>query len=140
MIKYAILQDANTGLCSVGIGDDTQEYIEMGMSKMDVELSDVDNQWYLADKCPKKTPEQKEQEQQEQFDREFFNTSLGYVRRQVSMKTGETKDFLADILPVLEVGIPVLTYDRDLKQYKKLATEVFISECKEQILKDFYGV
>ena len=85
-------------------------------------------------------PTNSAENKEKQFDREFFNTSLGYVRRQVSMRTGETKDFLADILPVLEVGIPILTYDRDLNQYKKLATEVFISECKEQILKDFYGV
>ena len=99
------------------------------------------NKYYVKNNvlCTK-TYEELAADKQAEFDREFFNTSLGYVRRQVSMRTGETKDFLADILPVLEVGIPVLTYDRDLNQYKKLATEVFISECKEQILKDFYGV
>ena len=139
MIKYALLQDELTGLCSVAIGDDEQEYKEMGMSKMNVELSDVDNNWYLAEKCPMKTPEQKEQEEQAQFDKEFFKTSLGYVRRNVSMKTGETKDFLADILPVLEVGVPVIFYDRDLNQSRKMVTEVFLAECKEQILKDFWG-
>jgi hypothetical protein len=139
MIKYAILQDELTGLCSVAIGDDEQEYIEMGMSKMNVELSDVDNNWYLAEKCPMKTPEQKEQEEQAQFDKEFFKTSLGYVRRKVSMQTGEVKDFLADILPVLEIGVPIIFYDRDLNQSKKMVTEVFLAECKEQILKDFWG-
>lgn len=77
--------------------------------------------------------------QQAQFDKEFFKTSLGYVRRNVSMKTGEVKDFLADILPVLEVGVPIIFYDRDLNQSKKLVTEVFLAECKEQILKDFWG-
>ena len=55
------------------------------------------------------------------------------------MKTGEVKDFLADILPVLEVGVPVIFYDRDLNQSKKMVTEVFLAECKEQILKDFWG-
>lgn len=140
MIKYAILQDANTGLCCVGLGTDTQTYEKMGMKPLDVELSDVDNNWYLAEKCPKKTPEEIEREKQEQFEKEFFNTSLGYVRRKVSMKTGETKDFLADILPVLEVGVQILTYDKELKQYKKQVTEAFIGECKQQILKDFYGV
>lgn len=79
-------------------------------------------------------------EEEKKFEKEFFNTSLGYVRRKVSMKTGETKDFLADILPVLEVGVQILTYDKELKQYKKQVTEAFIGECKQQILKDFYGV
>ena len=65
MIKYAILQDKNTGLCSVGIGDDIQEYIEMGMTKMDVKQSDIDNSWYLAEKCPMKTDEEKAKEEAE---------------------------------------------------------------------------
>ena len=86
-----------------------------------------------------KTLEEIEAEEQAQFDKEFFKTSLGYVRRNVSMKTGETKDFLADILPVLEVGVPVIFYDRDLNQSRKMVTEVFLAECKEQILKDFWG-
>ena len=86
-----------------------------------------------------KTLEEIEADRQAQFDKEFFKTSLGYVRRNVSMKTGETKDFLADILPVLEVGVPVIFYDRDLNQSRKMVTEVFLAECKEQILKDFWG-
>jgi hypothetical protein len=86
-----------------------------------------------------KTVKEIEAEKQAQFDKEFFKTSLGYVRRNVSMKTGETKDFLADILPVLEVGVPIIFYDRDLNQSKKMVTEVFLAECKEQILKDFWG-
>lgn len=86
-----------------------------------------------------KTLEELDVDKQAQFDKEFFKTSLGYVRRKVSMKTGEVKDFLADILPVLEVGVPVIFYDRDLNQSKKMVTEVFLAECKEQILKDFWG-
>ena len=86
-----------------------------------------------------KTVKEIEADKQAQFDKEFFKTSLGYVRRNVSMKTGEVKDFLADILPVLEVGVPVIFYDRDLNQSRKMVTEVFLAECKEQILKDFWG-
>ena len=86
-----------------------------------------------------KTLEELDADKQAQFDKEFFKTSLGYVRRNVSMKTGEVKDFLADILPVLEVGVPIIFYDRDLNQSKKMVTEVFLAECKEQILKDFWG-
>lgn len=96
--------------------------------------------YYVKDnKLYVKTLEEIEADRQAQFDKEFFKTSLGYVRRNVSMKTGEVKDFLADILPMLEVGVPIIFYDRDLKQSRKMVTEVFLAECKEQILKDFWG-
>jgi hypothetical protein len=85
---------------------------------------------------PEPTPE----EQEEEFNRQFFLTSLGYVRRTVTMKDNSHKDFLSDILPLLEVGVPVLTYSRDLVQKKVLVTEQFINECKQQMLRDFYGV
>lgn len=86
------------------------------------------------------TEEEIEEQKHQQFLKDFFNTSLGYIRRKVSMKTGETKDFLADILPILQVGIPILTYTIDGEQNKVLVTEEFIDECKQQVIKDFYGV
>lgn len=85
------------------------------------------------------TQEEIEEQKHQQFLKEFFNTSLGYVRRKVSMQTGETKDFLADILPILQVGIPILTYTEEGEQNKVLVTEDFIDECKQQVIKDFYG-
>ena len=85
---------------------------------------------------PEPTPE----EQEAEFNRQFFNTSLGYVRRSVTMKDGSRKDFLCDILPLLQVGVPVLTYTRELEQSKVLVTEQFLNECKQQLLIDFYGV
>lgn len=75
-----------------------------------------------------------------QFNAAFFNTSLGYVRRKVTMKDGSTKDFLSDILPLLQAGVPVLTYTRQLEQNKVIVTDAFIAECKQQVLVDFYGV
>ena len=83
--------------------------------------------------------EEKEKEKEEQFNKFFFQTSLGYVRRSVSMKTQEVLNFLTDILPLLEVGTPIIVYTKDLKQSTELATEQFIQECKLQLYKDFYG-
>ena len=91
---------------------------------------------YKIIEVSKPTPE----EQEEIFNREFFYTSLGYVRRSVTMKNGEVKDFLADILPVLEIGVPILTYTKNLIQSKVFVTAEFLTECKQQVLKDFYGV
>ena len=83
--------------------------------------------------------EEKQEQENEQFNKEFFNTSLGYVRRKVTMKDGSERNFLTDILPLLQVGVPILTYTRELAQNKVLVTETFINECKQQLLNDFYG-
>lgn len=86
-----------------------------------------------------KTEEEKQAEADAEFNKQFFNTTLGYVRRSVTMKDGSTKDFLTDILPLLVVGVPVLVYDRQLNQTRVQVTEVFINECKQQLFVDFYG-
>jgi hypothetical protein len=83
--------------------------------------------------------EKKAAEEEAEFNKQFFKTALGYVRRQVTMKDGSKKDFLADILPLLVVGVPVLVYSRELEQTRVSATESFINECKQQLFKDFYG-
>ena len=77
---------------------------------------------------------------QELFEKDFFQTSLGFVRRKVLMKTGETKDFLFDIKPTLKIDIPILTYNQDGTQnINVLVTQAFLDECDKQIYFDFYG-
>ena len=83
--------------------------------------------------------EEKEAEKEAEFNHQFFHTTLGYVRRNVTMKDGSVKSFLTDILPMLVVGVPILVYDRELNQTRVQVTEVFINECKQQLYKDFYG-
>lgn len=81
-----------------------------------------------------------QEKEQEQFAKDFFNTSLGYVRRKVHMKDGSVKDFLSDILPLLQVDVPIITYNLDGTQNTGvLVTAQFIEECKQQVLIDFYG-
>lgn len=69
MIKYAKIINQETGLCEVGIGINTNFYSSLGMSKLDVEQSDIDYQWYLSDKCPMKTDEEKRQEERERINK-----------------------------------------------------------------------
>ena len=86
------------------------------------------------------TKEEIAEKQQEKFAQEFFNTSLGYVSRKVHMKDGTIKDFLSDILPLLQVDVPIITYNIDGTQnVGVLVTVEFIEECKQQVLIDFYG-
>ena len=83
---------------------------------------------------------EQEQTKQKQFEKDFFQTSLGFVRRKVLMKTGETKDFLFDIKPTLKIDIPILTYNQDGTQnIGVLVTQAFLDECDKQIYFDFYG-
>lgn len=90
-----------------------------------------------------------------QFNKEFFLTSLGYIRRKVSMSTGETKDFLSDLLPVISMGVqsgqtvPIITYSlpdfsKELTteyleslQTVKNVTAQFVQECFLQLSNDF---
>lgn len=76
----------------------------------------------------------------ENFERCFFETSLGFVKRKAFVKgTGEFKDFLSDMLAGMVVGQPILVYDRELNQSQAIVTEEFKQECAAQYNKDFYG-
>ena len=81
-----------------------------------------------------------EEIRKEAFAKNFFNTSLGYVSRVVHF-ADHTENFLSDILPILEEGAKIITYNVDGTQNKNVVvTQQFLQECKEQKLKDFYGV
>lgn len=76
----------------------------------------------------------------ENFERCFFETSLGFVKRKAFVKgTGEFKDFLSDMLAGMVVGQPILVYDIELNQTQATVTEEFKQECAAQYNKDFYG-
>lgn len=82
MIKYAQLIDEETGLCSVGIGTNTEFYKSIGMVELDVQQSDIDNAWYLTEKCPMKSDEEKANTRKQTFYTQFIQTSLGNYRLQ----------------------------------------------------------
>ena len=82
MIKYAKIIDEETGLVNIATGTDIEYYQSIGMIELDVEQSDVDNKWYLTEKCPHKSEEEKAQEREEAFKNEFFEiTNYGWYRR-----------------------------------------------------------
>lgn len=93
--------------------------------------------------------EKQAQERREEFNKAFFKTSLGYIRREVSMLDATTKTFLTDMLPQLIVGFPILAYEEpdftienvNMVNYQKqvIVTEEFLKECKDQLIIDFYG-
>lgn len=100
--------------------------------------------------------EKQAQARKEVFTKDFFQTSLGYVRRKVSMATGETKDFLSDLLPTISMGVQmgqpvsIITYkepdfttdeiDWVALQEVKTVTAQFVQECFLQLSNDFKPV
>jgi hypothetical protein len=100
--------------------------------------------------------QEKVQKRQVKFETEFFNTSLGWIRRKVTMKDGSTKDFLSDLLPSIMEGLRlgiapnIITYrepdftqevtDWTVYQVKKEATQQFIQDCLLQISEDFGAI
>ena len=67
MKKYARVINEKTKACEVGLGDNITFYESIGMIELDVQQSDIDNNWYLTEFCPMKTDEQKEIEEKERI-------------------------------------------------------------------------
>ena len=95
------------------------------------------------------------QKRKTKFEKEFFNTSLGWIRRKVTMADGSEKEFLADLLLPIKAGldfgreIQIITYrtpdfNVDMtKEYmqtlqeRKTATPEFVEECLIRTVMDF---
>ena len=83
MIKFAKVINKETGLCEIGLGTNTEFYKLIGMTEKDVKQSDIDNNWYLTDKCPMKDVEEIETERKKAFKSQFFEIKdFGWYRKQ----------------------------------------------------------
>ena len=94
MIKYASIINEKTGLCSVGTGTNSDFYRSIGMQQLDVKQSDIDGAWYISDKCPMKTDEEKAQEERERLDM-LFLTGSDVERAIYKVKDMDFDDILA---------------------------------------------
>ena len=97
MIKYAIVLNELTGLCDIATGTNEDYYKSIGMKLLDVQQSDVDGLWYLIDKCPMKTDEQKAQEEAQRV--ALLNLTGADVERAIYKAKGMDFD---DIIAFLE--------------------------------------
>ena len=102
------------------------------------------------------TEAEKKARREATFNAQFFNTSLGYIRRLVTMKDGSKKDFLSDLLPAIKAGLEIgqevkiicyykPSFDSDVTdwtiyQHIENATPQFIAECLQQVVADFGGI
>lgn len=103
MIKYAKIINEETGLCEVGLGTNSSFYQSIGMVQLDVQQSDIDNNWYLVDKCPMKTDEEKAQEERQRLD--MLNLTKADVLLALYQDKGLSPD---DIKAIIKDNIPAL--------------------------------
>ena len=66
MLKYVQSIDEETGLVKgIGQGNNERFYMSKRMKKVDIKQSDIDGNWYLSNKCPMKSEDEKGQERRE---------------------------------------------------------------------------
>lgn len=82
MKKLAKIINEQTGLCDIALGDNTKFFLSQGFVELDVQKSDIDGNWYLTDKCPMKSDEEKTNARKQTFYTQFIQTSLGNYRLQ----------------------------------------------------------
>jgi hypothetical protein len=100
MLKYCFIKDKETGLVQLGAGCPDEFYSSIGMVKRDVKQSDIDNEWYLTEKCPMKTDEQKAKEEAERLAKSNM-TKLDFVNALESYGV----NYYEHILPLLNSNL-----------------------------------
>ena len=114
MLKYAKIINEQTGLCEVGLGTNVGFYKSIGMIELDVQQSDIDNAWYLTEKCPMKTDEEKEREERERLDM-LFLTGADVERGIYKAKGMDFDDIMAFVMANPQEGLDVKALKIELK-------------------------
>ena len=115
MIKYCKIINKEKGLVEIGTGTNTNFYKSIGMTQLDVQQSDIDGAWYLTDKCPMKTEEEKIQEETKRI--AMLNLTAADVERAIYKAKGlDFEDIIAliEAQPLNEDGEAIL----DIKALK----------------------
>lgn len=160
-MTYYIFVEDNERLSGAGqcrCFNDNIQNIEVSKTVFDEYIADVDRYiWNGLDVIVNPDYEEiKFNKRRAEFLKEFFLTSLGYIRRSVTMADGGKKDFLSDLLPVISMGVqsgqevkiiaynlPDFTSDiTDWTQYQhyETVTPQFIQECFMQLSNDFIPI
>lgn len=145
MIKYAKVIDNELGLCEVGTGTNAEFYQSIGMSQMDVEVSEKDNQWYLSDKCPHYTPEEKEAIERARLDAlsmtrsDFFDGMImAFGLGQVELKTIVENILNSINITPTEIKVALNNFDNALNFYRKHTLFTLINGVNIPISKTMY--
>ena len=114
MIKFAKIINDETGLCEVGLGTNADFYQSIGMVELDVAQSDIDNAWYLADKCPMKTDVEKSLEEKERISK-LYLTAADVERGIYQAKGMDFEDIIALVTQLQPQGLDIKALKIELK-------------------------
>jgi hypothetical protein len=89
MLKYCQILNEETGLVSIAAGTNEEYYKSIGMTKENVEQSDVNGLWYLRDKCPHKPEVQKLQEAKEAKYQEALDGAKNFIETEAAYQFDE---------------------------------------------------
>lgn len=89
MIKYCFIKDEETGLVQLGAGCSDDYYEAIGMEKRDVKQSDIDFNWYLKEKCPSKTKQEKFKEAKEAKYQEALQGAYDFINYEAAYRFDE---------------------------------------------------
>lgn len=120
MLKY-VKYNEETGLCTeIGTGTNTDFYKSIGMVCKDVEQSEVDGQWYLAEKCLHCTDKEKLEKAMiekltdltntaRKFDNNLVNTDM-FVTSSLGFKINADLRSQNNIKGLIDVGNEVVNF------------------------------
>lgn len=114
MIKYSKVINFETGLVEVGLGTNIDFYRAIGMQELDVQQSDIDNNWYLASMCPMKTDKEKELEEKERIAK-LHLTGADVERGIYQAKGMDFDDILAYVTQLQPEGLDIKALKIELK-------------------------
>lgn len=144
MYKY-VKFDENSGLCTeVGEGTNTEFYKSIGMVRKDVEQSEIDNCWYLNEKCPHYTEEEKLEKAKadklaeldsiaSQFDSYkcdtmFITSSVGGYRFNADIRSQTNLQGLISVLDDSQTTL-YKDYDNEFRTLNKEQMQTIFNEC-----------
>lgn len=113
MKYYAKIENPETRTVSIGTGTNHTFYESIGMTMMDVEQSDIDGQWYVADYAPMKNEEQKKQEAEA--------TALEQAKAE-----------RAEAVASITVEVDDMVFDGDEKAQERMARAVTLADSPEE--------
>ena len=117
------------------------------------ETEDTITETIIYDETQEEADEREATQREQEFKTNFFQTSLGWIRRSVTMADGSHKDFLSDLLPAITAAVQsgqnvnIIAYSEpdytedvtDWTQYQHIVTPTaqFIQECLLTLGNDF---
>lgn len=144
MLKYVKFNE-ETGLCTeIGNGTNTEFYKSIGMIRKDVEQSEVDGQWYLAEKCPHYSDDEKlnnakteklnelntiaSQYDSYKCEDMYITSSVGGYRFNADIRSQNNLQGLISVLDDVKT-VAYKDYDNEFQSLNKEQMQTIFSEC-----------